>query len=54
MEAVNKAVLGSALLKLLTRRISRRKYLDHVVDFFRELSGCRCVGIRVLNEDGVR
>ncbi len=52
MDALNKAVSGSALLKLLTRRISRKKYLGHAVDFFRDWSGCGCVGIRVLNEDG--
>ncbi len=52
METGNRPVSGSALLKLLTKRISRKKYLGHVVDLFREWSDCRCVGIRVLNEDG--
>jgi hypothetical protein len=48
----NRPVSGSAFLKLLTKRISRKKYLGHVVDLFREWSSCRCVGVRVLNEDG--
>jgi len=52
MDSADKAVSGNALLKLLTRRLSRKKYLGHVVDLFREWSGCSCVGVRILNEDG--
>jgi len=52
METGNRPVSGSALLKLLTRRISRKKYLGHVVDLFKEWSDCRFVGVRVLNDNG--
>ncbi|HTZ16834.1 MAG TPA: GAF domain-containing sensor histidine kinase [Dissulfurispiraceae bacterium] len=52
MDLVDKSVSSSSLLKLLIRRLSRKKYLGHVVDLFTEWSGCSCVGVRVLNEDG--
>ncbi len=41
-----------ALLKLFGQTSSRAEYLDSVVDLVQEWSGCRCVGIRVLDEDG--
>ncbi|RJQ56741.1 MAG: response regulator [Nitrospiraceae bacterium] len=40
------------LLKLFPARRSRKDYLKSVVKIIREWSGCRCVGIRVLNERG--
>jgi len=45
-EAVN------ALLRLFADQTSRKAYLDAVVALLRDLSGCRCVGIRVLNDRG--
>jgi PAS domain S-box-containing protein len=40
------------LLELLTRTTTRKEYLDAVVDVLREWSQCRCVGIRVADEEG--
>jgi len=42
----------NALLKLVTETSSRREYLDGVVRLMQEWSGCRCLGIRVRNQEG--
>jgi len=44
MEATN------SLLNLFVRRSSRKEYLDSVIELLQPWSGCRCVGIRILNE----
>lgn len=49
--AVRKSVTNS-LLELLARKTSRKEYLDSVVKIIRDWSGCKCVGIRVTNDDG--
>ncbi|MBI4848703.1 MAG: PAS domain S-box protein [Nitrospirae bacterium] len=40
------------LLQLFTRSFSRNDYLDSVVDLVRVWSRCRCVGVRILDENG--
>ena len=40
----------SVLLELFSKKAARREYLDAVVDLLQSWSGCRCVGIRVLDE----
>ncbi len=52
MDSESRTVSGSALLKLQTKRISRKKYLGHVVTLIKDWSGCDCVGVRIKNEDG--
>jgi len=42
----------SSLLELFARKNSRKVYLDSVVEVVRDWSECRCVGIRVPDEDG--
>lgn len=42
----------NALLKLSVKKSSRREYLDSVVKLISDWSGCRCVGIRVLDGYG--
>ncbi|MEW6053176.1 MAG: PAS domain S-box protein [Nitrospirota bacterium] len=39
----------NALLKLFTRKSSRKEYLDSVVELIHSWSGCCCVGIRILD-----
>lgn len=40
------------LLKQLTEATSRKNYLDAVVEIIHGWSGCRCVGIRLLDSEG--
>jgi PAS domain S-box-containing protein len=42
----------NTLLSLFSKKPSRKEYLDSVVDLIQNWSGCRCVGIRVLNKQG--
>ncbi|MDR3544107.1 MAG: PAS domain S-box protein [Desulfosporosinus sp.] len=42
----------NTLLKLFIQKINRKAYLDAVLILLQEWIGCRCSGIRVLNEDG--
>jgi signal transduction histidine kinase/DNA-binding response OmpR family regulator len=42
----------NALLTLFSQKPSRKDYLDAVVDLLHSWSGCRCVGIRILNDQG--
>jgi signal transduction histidine kinase/CheY-like chemotaxis protein len=43
----------SILSKLCGNTSSRQEFLDSVVRNLRELTGCQCIGIRVLNEGGI-
>lgn len=43
----------SRILELFTRKYSRQDYLKSVTDAVRDWSGCRCVGIRVRDEDEI-
>lgn len=51
-QAENYINATNALLKLFIRKSSRKEYLDSVVELIRNWSGCRCVGIRVLDTYG--
>ncbi|WAC08042.1 MAG: histidine kinase [Thermodesulfobacteriota bacterium] len=42
----------NTLLSLFTRKPSRKEYLDAVVSLIHSWSGCRCVGIRILDDKG--
>jgi PAS domain S-box-containing protein len=42
----------SSLLDLFVKTTSRKEYLDSVVEVIHDWSGCRCVGIRLVNSDG--
>ena len=42
----------NVLLDLFAKKATRKEYLDSVVQVLRHWSGCRCVGIRVVNERG--
>jgi len=41
-----------ALLELFAKKSSRKEYLDKVVDLLCDWTGCRCGGIRILDEYG--
>lgn len=43
---------GNTILKLLTTSSSYSKYLSSVIKFVRNITNCKCVGIRILNEKG--
>jgi PAS domain S-box-containing protein len=40
----------NALLNLFVTKSTRKEYLDSVIELIQPWSGCRCVGIRILNE----
>lgn len=40
------------LLEKFAQKTSLKEYLDSVVKILRDWSGCRCVGIRLINSDG--
>jgi PAS domain S-box-containing protein len=42
----------NALLTLFSQKTSRKEYLEAVTDLIHSWSGCRCVGIRILDEKG--
>ncbi len=50
--AENILSVRNRLLKIMGDAESRSEYLHEVLEEIRHLSGCRCVGIRVLNEKG--
>ena len=41
-----------ALLELFAKRSSRKEYLDEIAELLCRWTGCRCGGIRVLDEYG--
>ncbi len=51
-EAERRTNATHALLSLFSEKNARKEYLDGVVERIREWSGCRCVGIRVLDDRG--
>ncbi len=51
-ETERRIALTNELLKLYTRKFSRKEYLDVAVELIRDWSGCKYVGIRMLSEDG--
>jgi len=50
-EAEKRITANNELLRLFSRSLSRKEYLDAVVDLVHTWSGCRCTGIRILDED---
>ncbi len=51
-EAERRTNATNALLSLFSEKTARKEYLDAVVERIREWSGCRCVGITVLDDRG--
>ncbi len=51
-ESERRLTLTNDLLKLYTRKFSRREYLDVAVELIRGWSGCRYTGIRIADADG--
>lgn len=51
-EAERRDRILSTVLALFAKKTSRKEYLDAVTKVVRQWSGCRCVGIRVLNDKG--
>ncbi len=51
--AEQRILASNRLLQLLVTVASRREYLDEVVKLVSDWSGCRCVGIRVVNDSGM-
>ena len=51
-EAENRIRSTNALLSLFSEKSVRKEYLDAVVGLIQSWSGCRCVGIRVLDKQG--
>ena len=52
LPALSRDEATTALLKLFSETTSRKEYLDRAVALLRDWSGCRCVGIRVLDDEG--
>jgi PAS domain S-box-containing protein len=42
----------NSLLALFAKKTSRKEYLDSVVEIIRYWSGCKCVGMRITNDEG--
>jgi PAS domain S-box-containing protein len=42
----------NSLLALFAQKTTRKEYLDSVVEIIRDWSDCKCVGIRITNNDG--
>jgi PAS domain S-box-containing protein len=49
-EADSRIATSNEILRLFSQSLSRKEYLDSVVKLVQNWSGCRCVGIRVLDE----
>jgi PAS domain S-box-containing protein len=51
-EAEKRNLATSALLRLFSEKSEKREYLNAVVELIQSWSGCRCTGIRILDEQG--
>jgi len=49
-ETESRIMLSNAFLKLFSQTVSSKEYLDSVVKLIKEWTGCRCVGIRILDD----
>ncbi|ACV61677.1 diguanylate cyclase/phosphodiesterase with PAS/PAC and GAF sensor(s) [Desulfofarcimen acetoxidans DSM 771] len=47
-----RSFIRNELLKLFVQKTSRKKYLDAVVQLFRDFTSCCCVAVRILDRDG--
>ncbi len=52
VEANRHTVTRNVILTLIGKAFSRKEYLDSLVGYLKIWSGCRCVGIRVLDAEG--
>ncbi len=51
-EAEKRQHVTNTLAELFARKNSRKEYLDSAVEVVRDWSGCRCVGIRIVDDAG--
>jgi PAS domain S-box-containing protein len=51
-EAERRQYVTNALAELFARKYSRKEYLSSAVEVIRDWSGCRCVGVRVVDDAG--
>jgi PAS domain S-box-containing protein len=51
-EADTRTRLTNILLELFVRKSSRKEYIDDVVRVLREWTGCCCIGVRIVNDQG--
>ncbi len=51
-ETERRAALTNELLKLYTRKFTRKEYLDVAVELIRGWSGCHHIGVRIADRDG--
>jgi PAS domain S-box-containing protein len=51
-EAEGRISTSNEILRLFSRSLSRKEYLDSVVDLLQKWCNCRCVGLRVTGESG--
>lgn len=52
-ESERRARLNNSLFfEVFAKKNTRKEYLDAVVELIRPWSGCRCVGVRILDEEG--
>jgi PAS domain S-box-containing protein len=51
-EAERRNQFTTLLLELFAKKATRKEYLEALVSVIRQWSGCRCVGIRVVDERG--
>ena len=49
-ETESRIMLSNAFLKLFSRTFSHKEYLNSAVKLIKEWAGCRCVGIRLLDD----
>ncbi|HYA85965.1 MAG TPA: PAS domain S-box protein, partial [Nitrospirota bacterium] len=51
-EAESRISTSNEILRLFSRSLSRKEYLDSVVELLQKWCNCRCVGLRVAGEHG--
>jgi len=51
-EAERRNAFTAALLEQFAKKATRKEYLDSALELVRDWCGCRCVGIRVVDEEG--
>ena len=51
-ESEHRVLLTNSFLRLLTKTSTAKEYLEAAADLIRNWSGCRCAGIRKINEQG--
>jgi DNA-binding response OmpR family regulator len=51
-QAQERTRITNVLLELFAQKTTRKEYLDSVVKAIRDWSGCRCVGVRLVDSNG--